>query len=451
MIATKKMATYWAFCLLFLGLHQTIYAVSPAKQISSSQIPVEEIQRFSTAIGQIKSYYVEPVKDDELFEDAIRGMLSGLDPHSSYLDIDDFSDLRASTSGEFGGLGIEVGMEHGVIKVISPIDDTPAARAGIKAGDLVVKIDGRPVKGLTLRDAVKKMRGKKGTDIHLTVLRKNEKKPLSITMKRDIIHIQSVKSRLLSNGYGYVRVSHFQAPTAKSVNEAVLSLRKQSDGNLQGIVLDVRNNPGGLLDAAIDVSDSFLDSNKKMTNESLIVYTKGRIPGSNFKAKANPGDLMLGKPMVVLINEGSASASEIVAGALQDHKRAVVVGTKSFGKGSVQTILPLDNKRGVKLTTALYYTPSGRSIQAKGISPDVVVEEIKLPKASGEGEDDMLLFLKEADLDGHLGNGNGQGDKAKQKAGDKQEQHKKGIELAREDYQLYQALTILQGLVALQQ
>lgn len=404
---------------------------------ASRQLPLRDVQNFTTAISQIKNYYVKPVDDKALFEDAIRGMLVGLDPHSTYLDEEDFKELRASTKGEFSGLGIEVTMENGLIKVITPIDDTPAAKAGIKSGDYIVRIDKHPVKGMTLRDAVTKMRGKSGSEITLTILRKGAEKPLTFTLKRETIQIKSVKKQLLENKYGYVRISHFQATTAKDMEKAIKTLKKDAGGKLQGLILDLRNNPGGLLDSAIDVSDAFIHNDKK-GKEELIVYTKGRLPGSQFTARANPGDILNGAPIVVIINEGSASGSEIVAGALKDHKRAILIGTRTFGKGSVQTVLPLDTNRGIKLTTALYYTPAGVSIQAKGVEPDILVKNIVIP----EGKDnEVLASLKEADLAKHLGNGD---DKAKQ---DKLSvtDHK----LLHKDYQLFEALNLLKGMTIL--
>lgn len=414
----------------------SLVAADAKKTSAASDIPLEDVQRFSSALSQIKNYYVKSVDDKELFESAIRGMLSDLDPHSSYLDESDYRDLQISTRGEFGGLGIEVTMENGVIKVITPIDDTPAARAGIKAGDYIVRLDKVPVKGMSLRDAVNKMRGKRGSNISLTVLRKGADKPLSFNIKRDIIMVKSVKSRMLEDHYGYLRISHFQNMTANDVEKALQKLRQESKGQLKGLVLDLRNNPGGLLDSAIKVSDLFIHNDSK-GEEEMIVYTEGRLAGSKFTALATPGDMIKNAPMVVLINGGSASGSEIVAGALHDNHRAVIMGTKSFGKGSVQTVLPLDGKRGIKLTTALYYTPDGTSIQAKGIEPDIVIESVAL--AAKEDNDD-LGRLSESDLTGHLDTTTP--DAAGVKATDKVDNG----DLIREDYQLYQALNVLKGI-----
>ncbi|MCX7118029.1 MAG: S41 family peptidase [Legionellales bacterium] len=410
----------------------------PETQPTNHQIPVEDVQRFSNAISDIKKYYVKPISDKELFDNAIRGMLSGLDPHSGYLDEKDFKELQTSTNGEFGGLGLEVTIEDGVVKVVSPLIDTPAFKAGIKSGDYIIKLGSKSVQGLELKDAVDMMRGKPGSKIELTVLRKGVNKPLSFTLAREIIQIKSVKSVLIDHQFGYVRLSQFQATTDKDMELAVANLAKQAGGNLKGFILDLRNNPGGLLDSAIQVSDAFLDKDNK-GNQEMIVYTQGRLPGSKFTAMANPGDILNKAPMVVIINNGSASASEIVAGALKDNKRAIIVGTRSFGKGSVQTVLPLDEKRGIKLTTALYYTPSGISIQAKGITPDIIVEEVSIPK--GSGNKDALAEITEADLSGHFNNPNQK--TAKTTVNDDQR-------LLHEDYQIYAALTILEGLAAAQ-
>lgn len=422
---------------LVLGLALSIgQGVFADRQQSEVKLPLEELRSFSDVFSRIKNDYVEPVEDKELLESAIRGMLAGLDPHSSYLDQDQFKELQVGTTGEFGGLGIEVGMEDGFVKVIAPIDDTPAQAAGVEAGDLVIRLDDTPVKGLTLGDAVKIMRGKPGTDITLTIVREGEEKPLKITITRAVIKVKSVKSRMLEDGFGYVRVSQFQAKTADNLIAAVEKLEKK-EGPMKGMVLDLRNNPGGVLNGAVAVSDAFLE-------KGLIVYTEGRVADSRLRFNATPDDVLHGAPLVVLVNQGSASASEIVAGALQDHRRAIVVGTQTFGKGSVQTIVPLNNKTAVKLTTARYYTPSGRSIQAEGIVPDIKLDNVRL--AAVESSFDPI---KESDLSGHLGNGNGTSGKEK-KNNDKKESDKEEESLARSDYQLYEALNLLKGL-ALQQ
>lgn len=366
-------------------------ATLEGKTDDQAQIPFEGLKTFSEVYGRIKQDYVEPVKDDKLLEDAIRGMLTGLDPHSAYLDKEQYDELKVGTTGQFGGLGIEVGMENGFVKVIAPIDDTPAQKAGVKAGDLIIRLDEKPVKGLSLNDAVKIMRGEPGSPIVLTIVREGAEQPIKIKLVRDIIKVKSVKSRLLEEGYGYVRLSSFQAKTGESMIEAIDELKKK--GKLKGLVIDLRNNPGGVLNAAVTVSDAFLD-------DGLIVYTDGRVEDAKMKFSASSGDLLEGAPIVVLINAGSASASEIVAGALQDHKRAIIMGEKTFGKGSVQTILPTSNGGAVKLTTARYYTPSGRSIQAEGITPDVPISRVKLEAA----QQSEFGPLKESDLANHLEN-----------------------------------------------
>ncbi|MBX9586466.1 MAG: S41 family peptidase [Gammaproteobacteria bacterium] len=416
---------------------------------SSLEIPVQDIQRFSTVIAQIKRYYIETPTDKVLFNNAIRGMLLSLDPHSSFLDEDDLKDLQTVTTGEFGGIGIEIIPENGYIKVISPLDDTPAFKSGIKAGDLIIRINDKIIRKMTVRDAINMIRGKRGTFVDLTILRKNEKKPLHFKVMRDVVKVASVKSKMLEPGYGYARIVFFQAPAADDLKNAILKLQTEAKGKLNGLVLDLRNNPGGLLDSAIHISDLFLDA-PRLKRDGLIVYTKGRIPGTDIHAKATPGDLIEGVPMVVLINNGSASASEIVAGALQDYKRAIVMGTRSFGKGSVQTIIPIDRTSGIKLTTALYYTPAGRSIQATGIVPDIIVNDLKVNR---DTEDKLVDDVDEKDLSGHLGNPK---DKESEKAPkDKDmvtptdEQSAAPVNpLVYEDYQLFEALNMLKGVHA---
>jgi carboxyl-terminal processing protease len=409
-------------------------------------LPYEDLRAFSEIFGRIKSDYVEPVSDKKLLEYAIRGMLSGLDPHSAYLDVEEFKELQEGTSGEFGGLGIEVTMENGFVKVVSPIDDTPAQKAGIKAGDLIVKLDDKPVKGMSINDAVKIMRGEPGSPITLLVVREGEDAPLKITITRDIIKVKSVKSKLLEKNYGYVRISSFQSSTGQNLVDAIAEMKKENKGVLKGLVLDLRNNPGGLLNAAVDVSDAFLE-------KGLIVYTEGRIKNSEIRFNAASGDILGGSPLVVLINSGSASASEIVAGALQDQKRAVIMGEKSFGKGSVQTVLPTSSGGAVKLTTARYYTPSGRSIQAEGIEPDVTLALVKIESL----DPDKYEPIKEADLSGHLQNGNAKTDKKVGNASEnKGAKDAKDYRNAKEvsdkdiidahDYGLHEALNLLKGM-----
>ena len=408
----------------------------PAQQTSEQQadadqpeqqalLPLNELRTFADVFDRIKKAYVEDVDDKTLLENAIQGMLTELDPHSAYLKPEAYSDLQINTTGEFGGLGIEVGMEDGFVKVITPIDDTPAQKAGVEAGDLIIKLDTTPVKGLSLGEAVKLMRGKPGSDIVLTLIRAGVDKPLEITVTRAVIQVQSVRGRLLEPNFGYVRLSQFQIHTGGEMVKLVEDLIKQNNNTLKGLVLDLRNNPGGVLQAAVDVTDAFIDT-------GLVVYTKGRLPDSDMKFSATPGDLLNGIPMVVLVNGGSASASEIVAGALQDHSRAVIMGTTSFGKGSVQTVLPLHNNRALKLTTARYYTPSGRSIQAQGIEPDIKVENAQLTRV------EELKRVKEKDLTGHLENTD-----EKSSKGSKE---KVELELSATDYQLYEALNLLKAL-----
>ncbi|MPQ67073.1 MULTISPECIES: S41 family peptidase [Pseudomonas] len=400
-------------------------AAAPAVT-AKAPLPLDELRTFAEVMDRIKAAYVEPVDDKTLLENAIKGMLSNLDPHSAYLGPDDFAQLQEDTSGEFGGLGIEVGMEDNFVKVVSPIDDTPASKAGVQAGDLIVKINGQPTRGQTMTEAVDKMRGKVGQKITLTLVRGGGA-PFDVTLTRAIIRTKSVRSQLLENGYGYIRITQFQVKTGEEVSKALAALHKENGKKLNGIVLDLRNNPGGVLQAAVEVVDHFI-------TKGLIVYTKGRIANSELRFSATGHDESEAVPMVVLINGGSASASEIVAGALQDQKRAVLMGTTSFGKGSVQTVLPLSNDRALKITTALYFTPNGRSIQAQGIIPDV---EVRQAKVTGAQDDDTF---KEADLQGHLGNGNGGADKPSVKA------PKAKPRLQDDDYQLGQALSLLKGL-----
>jgi carboxyl-terminal processing protease len=446
---------------LIMGVLVALHFSAVAEKDTLTPLPVEELRAFAEVFGRIKSDYVEPVSDKKLITEAINGMLSGLDPHSSYLDADAFKELQVGTQGEFGGLGIEVGMEDGLVKVISPIEDTPAFIAGIKSGDFIIKLDDTLVKGLTLNDAVKRMRGKPGSNIVLTVVRKNEPKPLVVSVTRAVIKVQSVKSKVVEPGYGFVRITQFQEHTGENLATALQNIYKQNNGDLKGMVIDLRNDPGGLLTGAVAVSSAFLPK------DALVVYTEGRTDDAKMRLTASAYNYLHGNgksdylkdvpglyknvPLVVLVNGGSASASEIVAGALQDHKRAVIMGTQTFGKGSVQTILPLGNNTAIKLTTARYYTPSGRSIQAKGIIPDIVVED---PAMSAS---DNTFRLRESDLDRHLSN-------------DKQPEEKSGAhgkitpktvpkeneggpvkpEIAefgsKNDYQLNQALNLLKGM-----
>ncbi len=410
------------------------------KPEESVGLPLNELRNFSDIFARIKSDYVEEVEDKTLLENAIRGMLSGLDPHSTYLNPDEYKELKIGTTGKFGGLGIQVGMEDGFVKVISPIDDTPAYRAGLEAGDLIIRLNEKSVKGMTLNDAVKIMRGEPGTDIKLTVIREGADKPLPFTVTRDIISVKSVKSRILEPDFGYIRISNFQSKTARDLVSEVSDLKKENKKELKGLVLDLRNNPGGVLNAAADVSDAFI-------NDGKLVFTKGRIDNSDFEFNAKPGDIMNGLPVVVLINGGSASASEIVAGALQDHKRAVIMGSKSFGKGSVQTIQELRSGGAVKITTARYFTPSGRSIQGEGITPDIILDRYEIKDA----KDISALRIKESDLNGSISNPNkSKAQEAIKKAteeGESEEAEKEPVKFkASEDFQLYEALLLLKGL-----
>ncbi|MCP4874235.1 MAG: S41 family peptidase [Gammaproteobacteria bacterium] len=411
---------------LSLAIGHSVYALK-----DDQQIPFEDLQAFTDVFSRVKSDYVEGVDDKKLIEDAIRGMLNGLDPHSSFLNTSEFSDLKIGTTGQFGGLGIEVGMENGFVKVISPIDDTPAARAGIKASDLIIKLDEKSVKGMTLNEAVKIMRGKPNTPIDLTIVREGETKPLVISITREIIRVKSVKNRMLEPGFGYVRITNFQSRTTTDLLKAVSDLQKEE--RLKGLVLDLRNNPGGVLNGAVGVSDAFI-------SDGLIVYTEGRIDDSSHRYQATPGDSLNGAPLVVLVNGGSASASEIVAGALQDHKRGIIMGTKSFGKGSVQTIQELRNGSAVKLTTARYFTPNGRSIQAKGIEPDIKLSTLRL----SENDEKARETYSESDLEGRLSNPNGETETGK-------DDKKDDEALAKSDFQLYEALNLLKGLHILKQ
>ena len=451
------------FVGLVAGVMLSLNFSAVAQKNGTVPLPVEELRSLADVFNAIKQSYVEPVEDKQLITHAISGMLANLDPHSAYLDADAFKDLQVSTQGEFGGLGIEVGMEDGLVKVVSPIEDTPAYRAGVKSGDLIFKLDDTPVKGMTLNDAVKKMRGKPKTSIKLTILRKGETKPLEITIERDKIKVQSVKSKTIEPGYGYVRITQFQEETAPDLVKHLDKLYKEEKGaGLKGLVLDLRNDPGGLLHGAVGVAAAFLPQG------SVVVTTDGRVEDAKRKYTAISEDYLRGSredfvkklpegakdvPMIVLVNAGSASASEIVAGALQDHKRAVVMGTQTFGKGSVQTVMPLSAKSAIKLTTARYYTPNGRSIQAKGIEPDIVVEET--PNGTKRER------LREADLDRHLTNDkegkeaekaapkkekNGK-EGAKKEEGEKEDAHAAPVELAsKNDYQLGQAMNLLKAL-----
>lgn len=424
-------------------------AGTPAAQENSYSETYKQLNLFGDVFERTRSQYVEPVEDKTLVENAINGMLSSLDPHSGYLNEESFNEMRVNTKGEFGGLGIEVTMENGFVKVVSPIDDTPAFRAGVLAGDYIVEIDGETVMGMTLSDAVDKMRGKVGSEIKLVIRRESEQEPVELTLTRDIIKIQSVRFHTEGNA-GYIRITTFNQNTQPGLDKAIEEIKKGLGSKLIGYVLDLRNNPGGLLDQAISVSDTFLDHGE-------IVSTRGRHESDTKRDNATPGDSADGLPIVVLINGGSASASEIVSGALQDHKRAILLGTKSFGKGSVQTVIPLPGHGAMRLTTARYYTPSGRSIQATGIEPDILVEPAKIEALKITG-------ISESDLRGALSNP----DKEKEKEKEKEKKAEKNKDNTKEepkkpdtkskasgtnaeddsvqDYQLMRALDLLNGL-----
>ncbi|MEM7407189.1 MAG: S41 family peptidase [Pseudomonadota bacterium] len=414
---------------LILATAGNVAADSDPKKV----LPLEHILAFTDVFTQIKEGYVEDVDDQTLLKNAIKGMLAGLDPHSTYLEPTEATDLRANTTGQFGGLGIEVSMENGFVKVIAPFDDTPADRAGVKAGDVIIRLDETPVKGLSLNEAVKLMRGKPGSKLKLTIVREGEQKPIVITVVRDVIRVTSTKGRMLEPGYGYIRITQFQSPTPDNLRRRLARLARDNKAPLKGLVLDLRNNPGGSLDAAIGVSDAFLSS-------GTIVTTDGRTAAAKSKHDATSTDLLNGAPIVVLVNGGSASASEIVAGALKDHKRAVIMGQRTFGKGSVQNVINLKNNHALKLTTARYFTPSGTSIQARGIAPDIVLQNVTLDGDGANSEN-----LSEANLSGHLDGAPGKrtGDDGKDKDAKNAERARK---LAAEDYQLFEALNVLKGL-----
>lgn len=415
---------YLAITVTFL-LSAALSAQQPTTGNANSaqteeRLPLRELRVFTQVFEQIRRGYVEEVKDTELLENAIAGLLLELDPHSAYLNESDYDDLQESSTGEYSGLGLEVGAEDGMIKIISPIDDSPAAKAGIKAGDLIVEIDDVPVRGMALQKAIDKLRGEKGTSIDLRVLRDDQEMPIEFTIVRDTIQLSSVRSRVLEPGYGYVRVSQFQTSSGDDFKKELRDL-KQRETPLKGVIIDLRNNPGGLVPASVEISDAVLDG-------GTVVYTEGRLPSSNSDYQATSGDLLAGIPIVVLINGGSASASEIVAGALQDHQRAAIIGTQSFGKGSVQTVIPLGDGRAVKLTTARYFTPNGRSIQAEGIVPDIIVEPAEIRRYQVRDR------VREEDLEGHL-----------QQASDKSRTASEPEEDFTDDNQLYEALNVLKG------
>ncbi len=417
-------------------IYLILFAVSAANAEDQPKvkIPLSELQRFANVVATVHHYYVEPVSNEQLFDDAISGMLEKLDPHSAYLTKEDMQNLKIVTSGEFEGIGITIVPELGVLRVISPIDDSPADKAGIKAGDLIVRVDGTLIKDMPMQKAISMIRGKRGSKVILYIIRKDQPKLLKIKVKRETIKVPTVKQELFDNYYGYIRIAIFYKTTQKDLVKAIKQLKKESHNKLRGVIIDLRNNPGGLFDPSIQVADDFLDANKLKDNK-LIVYTEGYPDNKRDDFSATHGDLLPNIPMIVLINAGSASAAEIVAGALQDHKRAVIVGTKSFGKGSVQTVIPVDKDSAIKLTTALYYTPLGKSIQAKGINPDVVVKDMKITK---EDADFLPLgSIYEADLLNHIENDGVKKLNAKVV--------KTSINLMEKDFQLYAALNLLKG------
>ena len=418
--------------LLVLGGVSFVFAQEKAEK---EPLPLDELQVFAEVFGKIKSEYVDEAEDVDLLRDAIRGMLSGLDPHSTFLEPEAFKEVRISTEGKFGGLGIEVTTEEGLIKVVAPIDGTPAADADIRAGDVIVMIDGKPVRGMDLREAVDSMRGEPGTRIVLTISRENTPEVIEVPLVRAIIKVASVRGEMLEDGFGYARISSFQSGTSNNLRTQLEKLEKQNDGELEGVVLDLRNNPGGVLNSAVDVSDLFLE-------QGVIVATRGRDSAADASFSARPGDVLDGIPLVVLVNGGSASASEIVAGALQDHERAIIMGTRTFGKGSVQTVIPMNNGGALKLTTARYYTPNDRSIQARGIEPDIRVKQRELTDPTQDGK-----TVRESDLAGHLSNGD---EEELEDAGSDANQIDPKVEgrseLLNQDYQLSEALNILKGM-----
>ena len=431
-----------AATVFVLTLHQDVGA---ATQPNSAET-YKQLGLFGEVFDQVRKNYVDDVSNETLVEGAINGMLTSLDPHSNYLNAKNFTDMKVQTRGEFGGLGIEVSMENGLIKVVSPIDDTPAAHAGLKPGDLITHLNSEPVQGLTLQEAVDKMRGPENSDITLTI-RREGKEPFDVKLTRAKIKIQSVRSHLEGKDIGYVRITSFNEQTDVGLNNAVKNLKQQANNKLAGLILDLRNNPGGLLDQAVAVSDAFLDKGE-------IVSTRGRRSDDAQRYNARPGDVVSGLPMAVLINGGSASASEIVAGALQDHRRAVLIGTRSFGKGSVQTIIPLPGHGAMRLTTARYYTPSGRSIQAKGIDPDIIVEAAKITKDEKAKAADKTADKSKSD-DKNKTADKGAADKAKsddkgKKDGTEEASPESSVDPSLigtpDDYQLARAVDMLRGI-----
>ena len=419
------------------------YKLNVIAKPATNTIPLAGIRTFSQVFKSIKDDYVKEVSDQDLINNAIIGMVSKLDPHSSYLLPSNYKNLTISTTGKFGGLGIEVGMQNGFVKVVSPIDDTPAMKAGLKAGDLIIRINDKSVQGMSLNDAINLMRGKVNTPINITIVREGVDKPFVVKIIRDVITIKSVRSKLLAQNFGYIRISQFQSKTKAGLEKEINKLvTENKNKDLKGLILDLRNNPGGLLTSAVEVSDAFLEKGK-------IVFTKGRNKNSKTEFNASKTTINKDIPLIVIINSGSASASEIVSGALQDHKRAIIVGSKSFGKGSVQTLMPMEGGTGLKLTTALYYTPSGRSIQAEGIKPDIEIHPVKIDaKASNLAK----YSVSEKNLSGHLDNGKKENtlqedfEKAKETS---TKAVKAETRLIETDFVLYESLNLLKGIALL--
>lgn len=435
-----------------MGIRKKLYAhmlslsLSFSPAFADDTVSKTQLDRLTKTIDVIQKNYIKNVSDETLMNNAIIGMVSHLDPHSAFLDKQELKSLETTVSGEFVGIGVELTTERGMLHVISPIDGGPAAKAGIKPGDLIIKINNKLIENMTTNEAIHLIKGKAGSTVTLTIERNKQPKPLHISIVRDVIKVNAVMSKMLSPGYGYVKLTLFQGPTATKLRNAILKLKQESKGNLKGFILDLRNNPGGLLDASVNVVNMFLDKNETNKYHGLIVYTKGRTPESDISFKVHDDDLIPHVPMIVLINSGSASASEITAGALQDYKRAIIMGTRSFGKGSVQTIIPISQDSALKLTTALYYTPAGREIQARGIKPDVVIPEMSVNiKQTGN-----RLELDEANYDHHIENHNG-AEKINPEIDSiaSKEQSKALLELAKKDYQLYEALSMVKGMHAI--
>ncbi len=427
-------------CLVFCLFSGSAAFANIAAPAPNTPIPdSDNMMRFRIAYAQVKQFYVSDKSDKDIFDNALHGMVERLDPHSLYLDQQALKDFEAQTEGNFVGIGIEVTMDKNLVKIVSPIDGTPAAKAGLKSGDIILAVNSDPLLDMSLTSIIKLLRGVPGSSVTLTVLNEKDKKTRNVTLKREKIHVNSVRAELIDKKYGYLRVSQFQVDTGKQAIAAVNLLEKQTNGHMAGLIIDLRNDPGGILDSAIELSNAFLDSAKLGANKK-IVYTKGRFAQASMNFDATGGDLIHGVPIVVLINQGSASASEIVAGALKDHKRAVLVGQKTFGKGSVQTLLPLDNTSAIKLTTALYYTPNGTSIQAEGIAPDIVVDDLEVKKT----DENALIFnqIREQTLNNHLKN-------AQKNSKPVITQSKDDKSLAIKDYQLSEALNVLKALLVI--